>query len=198
MDTPTPPDLQFQVITDLIREHARARPGQPALVGSDTSLSYAALDALMDRVAASLQRDGLKAGETIAICAHASPRYAAVFLGALRAGAAVAPLAPSVTAASFASMLGDAQAKCLFVDAAATELLPSAGSVPHCISLDARSPGQDFEQWLVAPDCKPAALRAGSHRAVRIRSPRRARRATSACRAIARCPSAARSFPTSR
>ena len=64
----------------------------------DERIDYGALDALMDRVAAALQRDGVRPGDSIAICAHSAPRYAAVFLGALRAGVAVAPLAPSVTA----------------------------------------------------------------------------------------------------
>jgi len=73
-----------------------------------------------DRVAASLQRDGLNRGDAVALCANTSPRYAAVFLGALRAGVVVAPLAPSVTAESFESMLRDAQPKRLFADAAAT------------------------------------------------------------------------------
>ena len=46
-----------------------------------------------------------------------------VFLGALRAGIAVAPLAPSATAASIAGMAADAGAKLLFVDAATSEAL---------------------------------------------------------------------------
>jgi len=66
MDIALPPDPPFRVITDLIREHARARPAQPALLAGDARLSYAELDALMDRVAASLQRDGLKPGDAIA------------------------------------------------------------------------------------------------------------------------------------
>ncbi|HEY9064488.1 MAG TPA: AMP-binding protein, partial [Burkholderiaceae bacterium] len=113
----------FHTVDALVREHARARPTQAALVLGDEVLSYAALDALMDRIAASLQRDGVKPGDTIAICANASPRYAAVFLGALRAGIAVAPLAPSVTPQSFASMRDDAQARWLFADAAALDAL---------------------------------------------------------------------------
>ena len=43
-----------------------------------------------------------------------------VFLGALRAGVVVAPLAPGSTPASLARMLADAQARRLFVDAGTT------------------------------------------------------------------------------
>ena len=43
-----------------------------ALRDDASALTYGALDALMDRVGAALQRDGLAAGDTIAICAEAT------------------------------------------------------------------------------------------------------------------------------
>jgi long-chain acyl-CoA synthetase len=149
-------DPAFRTLPDLVREHAAARPDQPALVQGDDAIDYGTLDALMDRVAAALQRDGVKAGDTIAICAHSSPRYAAVFLGALRAGVAVAPLAPSVTPAQFASMLGDAQAKLLFADAAAAPLLP--GVTQRTVALNGSLPGTPLDDWLSPPGTRPAAL----------------------------------------
>ncbi len=148
-------DSAFQAIPDLIRSHARTRPGQNAVVQGDARLSYAALDAAMDRIAASLQRDGLRPGDAIAVCAQSSPRYAAVFLGALRAGVAVAPLAPSVTPESFASMLGDAQPRWLFADAAATEALGNPPNPVECISLDGVLPGRAFDDWLMPEGARP-------------------------------------------
>ena len=88
----------FVPLPDLIRRHARERPAHAALVQDERRLDYAGLDVLMDRIAASLQREGLKPKDAIAICAATSIEYAALFLGALRAGAAVAPLSPSSTA----------------------------------------------------------------------------------------------------
>jgi acyl-CoA synthetase (AMP-forming)/AMP-acid ligase II len=153
---PTPsPDLPFRAIAELIGEHARARPRHPALVMGDACLDYGALDALMNRVAATLQRDGLVAGrDTIAICAQTSPLHAALFLGALRAGVAVAPLAPSVTPQSFGSMLKDAAPRWLFADAAALDAL---GERPPaaCIALDDRAPGSAFEAWLAPAGSAP-------------------------------------------
>jgi len=148
-------DLDYRTISDLVREHARARPTHAALVLGDEVLDYAALDALMDRVAASLQRDGLRPGDAIAICGNASPRYAALFLGALRAGVAVAPLAPSVTPESFASMRGDAQARWLFADAAALDALAGRGGSDDCISLDGIAPGRAFDAWLLGEGALP-------------------------------------------
>ena len=149
----TPP---FQAIADLVREHAAARPHHPALLRDDESISYRQLDAAMDRVAAALQRDGLGPGDTIALCASPSPRYAVVFLGALRAGVAVAPLAPSVTPASFAGMLDDADARLLFADAAATDALAgrpvdSTGRV----SLDDAFDATPFDAWLMPEGSRP-------------------------------------------
>ena len=150
---PNPADQPFRSFTDLIREHARARPDQAALVQGDESIDWGQLDALVDRIAASLQRDGLKPGDSIAICAHSSPRYAALFIGALRAGVTVAPLAPSVTRAQFASMLGDSEARLLFVDDAARPLLDGLG-VPQVV-LDGGLPGRSLQDWLAAAGSVP-------------------------------------------
>jgi long-chain acyl-CoA synthetase len=165
MSSPTP-DPSFRTLPDLVREHAAARPLQPALVQGDESLSYAQLDALMDRVAASLQQQGIGPGDAIAICAHSSPRYAALFLGALRAGVAVAPLAPSVTPAQFASMLGDSAARLLFADDAAAPLRGSAR-----ITTVALAPGLDatpLDDWLAAPGSRPAAVAIAADRPFNI------------------------------
>ena len=152
-------DLEFGVITDLVRQHARDDPSHRALVDGSKVVDYAALDAWMDRVACALQRDGLKPGEAIAICASASIAYAAVFLGALRAGAVVAPLAPGSTAASLARMLQDAQARVLFVDAAAADTLSpdQAAGIPR-VTLDNSRPGRALEEWLAAPGTRPASV----------------------------------------
>ena len=150
----------FRNIAELVREHATARPEQPALVQGDTVLTYGALDALMDRVAAALQRDGVQPGAAIALCGATTPMQAALFLGSLRAGVAVAPLAPSVTPDTFASMLSDAQATLLFVDTSAAALVPDAAQ-PRCIALDAGAPGQALEAWLAQPGAVPAAVAVG-------------------------------------
>lgn len=150
------PDTPFTPMSELVREHARQRPGHAALRDDGLALNYAQLDALMDRVAAALQRDGVQPGQAVAICALNSARYAALFLGVLRAGAVVAPLAPSSTAESLASMLRDADAHLLFIDKAAQELVPQGAGAPRCISLDGIAQGQSFEDWLAPEGARPA------------------------------------------
>ena len=149
----------FGVIAELVRLHAQEDPERPALADATHALSYGALDALMDRIAASLQRDGLAAQDAIAICAASSVRYAAMFLGALRAGVAVAPLAPSSTPASLARMIEDAGARILFVDAACAEIIGAAapGAIPR-VALDGSAAGFGFDDWLAPAGSRPTAV----------------------------------------
>ena len=60
----------FATLGDLIHAHAVERPTAVALVNGARSLDYAQLDQLMDRAAASLQREGLNAGDIIAVSGH--------------------------------------------------------------------------------------------------------------------------------
>lgn len=151
---------EFGVIAELIRLHAKEAPSRPALVDSQHTLDYGTLDALMDRIAASLQRDGLRPGDAIAICAASSTGYAALFLGALRAGIAVAPLAPSSTPASLARMIEDAQAQILFIDAPAAQVIGASAkdAIPR-IALDDSEVGQAFEAWLAPAGSQPIAVK---------------------------------------
>ncbi len=153
-------EQSFGTIPDLIRAHAAARPDHPALVQDGRSLSYAGLDALMDRTAAALQRQGVRPGEAIAICAGTSIEYTAVFLGSLRAGVAVAPLAPSSTAEGLAAMVADSGSRLLFVDAAAAGLLgPVAVRIAAPRSaLDGSTAGAALADWLAPPGAAPEAV----------------------------------------
>ncbi|MBS0448697.1 MAG: acyl--CoA ligase [Proteobacteria bacterium] len=149
-------DTTFRPIAELIGRHAREAPTRPALVQGEASLSYAELDAWMDRIAAALQRDGVRSGDAIALCAGSTLRAAALFLGALRAGAAVAPLAASVTPQTFASMLTDAAPRYLFVDASAAPVLGALPPETHLVALGDGVPGAAWDDWLAPLDAKPA------------------------------------------
>jgi acyl-CoA synthetase (AMP-forming)/AMP-acid ligase II len=136
----------FVPLAETIAETARAAPDRVALQDEARKLTYAGLETLMDRVAAALQRDGVRPGETVAICAASSVAYLAVFLGALRAGVAVAPLAPSSTPASLAAMLADCAARLLFVDATTRALFEAPA-----IGLD-----DGLASWLAPEGARPA------------------------------------------
>ncbi len=148
----------FKPLPDMIRAHAAAAPAKIALIQDERQLSYGDLDNVMDRLAAALQRDGLAARDAVAICAGTSIDYACAFLGALRAGAAVAPIAPSSTAGSIVDMVADCGAKIFFLDKAVADALGARlGDVKaKVVGLDDGAPGIPYEAFLAADGEKPA------------------------------------------
>jgi acyl-CoA synthetase (AMP-forming)/AMP-acid ligase II len=144
-------------IPDLIRRHAAERPGHVAVIAGDDRIDFAGFDALVDRVAAALQRDGVGPGGAVAIAAAASIPYVATYLGAARAGAQVAPLQPSVTPDSLAAMVADAGASHLFLDAAVGRALATASRpiTAQRIALDASEVGPAFAGWLAPEGAAP-------------------------------------------
>jgi acyl-CoA synthetase (AMP-forming)/AMP-acid ligase II len=140
----------FGSIPELIHQHAQDLPHQLALAHDSRRLSYSELDGLMDRVVAALARDGVRLGDSIAIAATNSLEYAVTFLGAVRAGVAVAPLAPSSTPESLVAMIADCQAKILFLDSAvASNLKDLQLTAAKRVALEGSSAGQTWEGWLV-------------------------------------------------
>jgi long-chain acyl-CoA synthetase len=149
----------FGSLSEVIAAHARERPDHVALVEGERRLSYAELDALLDRIAAALQRDGLAAGDVAAFCLSATTlEYAAGFLGALRAGVTVAPLPAGVTAGSLAMMLADCAAKAVFLDAAAGAMLDAVEAPVRAlrVALDGSAAGAPWAEWLAAQGARPA------------------------------------------
>jgi acyl-CoA synthetase (AMP-forming)/AMP-acid ligase II len=125
-------------------------------------MDYAELDKLVDRVAAGLQRDGVKTRDSVAICALSSPEYGAVFFGALRTGAAIVPLSPSATPESLLAMLVDSGTKHFFLDKSVADAIKSQ-SIPasiKVISLDEPNANITFENWLAPENAKPAEIAA--------------------------------------
>ncbi len=150
----------FCTLPELIRLHSAQRPLAVALRQDDRVVDYRSLDSLADRVAAALQRDGVEPGDVVAICASMSIEYAALFLGTLRAGAAVAPLAPGSTAASLAAMVADARARNFFLDLGVAATLESvAGAISaRRVALDDSAAGQAFQSWLEPAGATPKAI----------------------------------------
>lgn len=150
----------FGTFPELIALQAEARPDAPALVCAGRQVNYGELDALADRVAAGLQRDGLRSGGVAAICALSSISYVAVFLGILRAGAAVSPLSPSSSPQQLEAMLADSGASHLFLDGSASRhLQPVAPGIrARRIALDAEADGEAFSDWLAPAGARPDAV----------------------------------------
>jgi len=150
------PDSPYQTLSDLLHRHAQAQPQAAAIRDPVTTLTYGALNERINRVACALQRDGVAPGQAIAICGLSGVDYACVFLGALRAGVVVAPLAPSVTPQILTGMLRDAQARLLFLDASALTLVEPEMQGLKRIALDGSDAGQLLESWLAPAHSSPS------------------------------------------
>lgn len=142
----------FATLPDLIHAHATERGAKIALASVTGTIDYATLDALMDRIAAALQRDGVHQGQAVAIVAASRIEYGAIFLGALRAGCVAAPLAPSATPESLAAMIADCGAPILFLDAESAAALAGHAIAAKTVRLDNGA----FRDWLAPEGARPA------------------------------------------
>ena len=141
-------------IPALIRCHAGQAPDRVALIAGARRVSYGALDAEMDRVAAALQRDGVAPGSVVAIVAASSIEYVAVYLGAVRAGVSVAPLQPSAAPDALVAMLDDAGARLVFRDVAGAEALAAASRPVTAVSVALDKAA--YADWLAPVGAVPA------------------------------------------
>ena len=148
----------YTPVPDLIRAYAATAPGKAALILEDRQLSYDEFVRLGDRVAAALQREDVAAGESVAICAGTSLEYGCAFFGALIAGVAMAPIAPSSTPDGIAAMAADCGAKVFFVDKAVADAMGAElGKVKaRIVGLDAGAPDVPFAEFLAPEGAKPA------------------------------------------
>jgi long-chain acyl-CoA synthetase len=147
----------FRTLSALVAEQAAVQPNALALSDALGTITYANLNHQMNQVAAALQSAGLQKGDVVALCGVSSVAQAVVFMGALRSGVVVAPLAPSATAQQLAAMALDCGAKLCFLDAAGRQAWPATGATSDTaapalprVSLDGQGPDQPLQAWLAA------------------------------------------------
>jgi long-chain acyl-CoA synthetase len=115
-------------LAGLVRAAAARRPDAPAVVAGDQRLSWAELDAAVDRAAAGHAAHGLDPGDRVAVQLPNGLDWLRTALGALRAGLVVVPVNTAYTDPELEYVLADSGAALLV---AATERGPVAG-VPVC------------------------------------------------------------------
>jgi long-chain acyl-CoA synthetase len=111
--------------SDLVRHRASERPGATALVDATTRLSWAELDAQVNRAAAALRAAGPAPGDRVALSLGTCTDFAVLYLGALRAGLIAVPLNPAYTGTELAHVTADCGAA-LHLDATAGRALLAA------------------------------------------------------------------------
>jgi long-chain acyl-CoA synthetase len=101
----------------LVRASAQLRADAPAVVAAGRRLTWAELDAAVDRAAAGYAARGLTAGDRVAVQLPNGVPWLQAALGALRAGLTVVPVNTAYTDPELEHVLGDSGAALLVTDA---------------------------------------------------------------------------------
>ncbi|WP_166521210.1 AMP-binding protein [Modestobacter roseus] len=106
----------------LVRRAAATSGGSPALVHGDRRLTWAELDALVDRAAAGYRARGLATGDRVAVQLRNGVDWVVAVTGALRAGLVVVPVNTAYTDPEVSHLLTDSGARLLVATAERPEL----------------------------------------------------------------------------
>ncbi len=148
---------EFATLPDLIRAHAAKHPDAVAVADADGRINWRDFDALIDRIAARLQREGVGRGSATALAGLNSIAQVAVFMATLRVGAIAGLITNTATGAQMAAMIVDSGARHLFLDSGAAESLAGQayGDVDH-IAMDESSAGEPLSAWMDPAGSTPA------------------------------------------
>ncbi|MDB5702373.1 MAG: long-chain-fatty-acid--CoA ligase [Sphingomonadales bacterium] len=109
-------NLDVPTLHATVSRHARERPHALALRFGTRRYDYAELDALTDRVAASLARDGIATGERVLILGRNSDAVPILALAANKLGIVPVPLNWRLAPAEIAALAVDAGARLIFFE----------------------------------------------------------------------------------
>jgi long-chain acyl-CoA synthetase len=133
------------MFTDL----ARTRGDHPALVGATRTVTYAELERRGTRVANALRDLGVGEGERVAYLDLNNPEFFEVMVGAVKIGAAIAPLNYRLTPGELGRIVHDARATVLVVGPAFEAAVPVIEAAAPALTRVVRT-GEDFEGWVAA------------------------------------------------
>ncbi|KAF0674608.1 class I adenylate-forming enzyme family protein [Profundibacterium mesophilum] len=121
-------DERFTALPDLVRAHAAARPGAPALRAGPRAgpgagaecLSWHALAERMEATAARLRAEGLARGDVVASLAGVTAEHVILYLAVLAAGGCMAPLPITAHPDAIERMIANCAARRVLADDALT------------------------------------------------------------------------------
>ncbi|MCU0564189.1 MAG: AMP-binding protein [Desulfobacterales bacterium] len=143
--------LRDVTLYDLIRRNAAAFGGRPAWIDADDgrTLSFGAIAERVERLAAGLQRRGVRPGDRLGVCGKNSLEFFLLYGAAAACGAIVLPINWRLSAAEAVFNLADGRPRLLFVDAEYQEMVGAhrgrLPSVEACFNL--KPPGGGFEPF---------------------------------------------------
>jgi amino acid adenylation domain-containing protein len=137
-------------IHHLIARRAAAAPGALAVAGPAGELTYAALMARAQAVAAALRSAGVERGDRIGLAVDRSPDLIAAMLGVMMSGAAYVPLDPEYPDERLSFMIGDASLRCIVTDRASQRRLTGVAQVP-LLPMDGLHSPEPAGEWTAGP-----------------------------------------------
>ena len=160
MDTPT---IRRQTLGELLRRSAARHPDKLAIACGDVRWSYREFDALCNRLAAGLAREGVGKGDRVAMLARNSHAYAAMRFALARLGAVLVPINFMLKADEAAYILRHAGARMLATDSGLADLAKAASRldtrVEQLLWMPSEEPSQPVPGMLrfdVLADCSDA------------------------------------------
>jgi long-chain acyl-CoA synthetase len=128
-------------LAELVRSAAETTPDKAALIDGSASLSWAELDAQVDRCAAGLRAAGHEAGSRIGVLLPNSIDFAVAYFGILRGGFVVVPLNVGYTAPELAYQLENASVPVVVTDATHAGVIAEAAGEVASLVVDTEDGG---------------------------------------------------------
>ncbi|HLK13139.1 MAG TPA: AMP-binding protein [Candidatus Binatia bacterium] len=148
------------LLGDVLRRHARHRGTKIAYVIGPHRLTYAAFDALANRLAHALRGLGVAHGDRVATLASTRVEYPAIYFACARLGAVHVPLNVRWRAGEVRYALAQSEASVCLVAAEHADLVhelrPELPALRHVIALDGGAPGSFQRLTATAADTEPA------------------------------------------
>jgi benzoate-CoA ligase family protein len=111
------PQAIYNIADEFVSRLARLHPEKLAILGTGRALTYAELDALVDRVAEALRSANCKPGERVLVALPDSAEFFGAFFGAAKIGAIAVPVNPMARAADYRHWLENCGARIAIVHA---------------------------------------------------------------------------------
>jgi acyl-CoA synthetase (AMP-forming)/AMP-acid ligase II len=164
---------RMNTLGDVARYHAEARPDEVAFSFEGRDTSFAAFDRHSNQVANALIAAGLSTGDRIAYVGKNSDWYFELLIGAAKAGVVTTPIGWRLAAPEIAYIVGDSDAKMVFVGPELIDHVEAVASELSCrptvIAMEDGSPYQTFETWRdMQPESDPAKPVATSDIAIQL------------------------------
>jgi long-chain acyl-CoA synthetase len=135
--------MSFNLAT-MLRESALEWPDKGAIIAGATTISYAELDGLSGRLAATLLADGYPRRSAVAVQLPNVPQFLIAYFGLLKAGMTMVPLNPLLVAPEVTYHLEDSDAVALITwESFAAEAAKGAQAVPAVTTYVVNAPGSD-------------------------------------------------------